>query len=187
MPDLKTFEERNARYAAGFDAGGLAMRPRSSVVVVTCVDARVDPAHFLGLEPGDALVIHNGGGRVTPDVVQNLGVLQFMFARMAEASGSSAPPLEVAIVHHTDCGAARLSNPQLQSALGAHLNVAPEQLARMAIADPHQSVREDLERLRAAPVLPDDLVVSGHVYDVGDGRLHEVFPPTALRGGRGAS
>jgi carbonic anhydrase len=76
MPDVQTLVDRNLEFASSFDQGDLAIMPRLSTLVLTCVDARVDPAHILGLELGDAVVMRNVGGRVTDDVIEHIGRLQ---------------------------------------------------------------------------------------------------------------
>jgi carbonic anhydrase len=117
MSDVTTLLERNRRFAADFSEGDLAIRPRLSTVVLTCLDARVDPAHLLGLELGDAVVLRNAGGRITPAVLRDLAVLGFLAGRLP---GNAAAQLELAIIHHTDCGAAQLS---------------PDRVATEAVAD----------------------------------------------------
>jgi len=89
----------------------------------------------------------------------------------------------VAIVHHTDCGASRFANPQVRQRLGQAAGTGEAAIERLAIADPQSSVAEDLDRLRAAPTLSDELVVAGYVYDVTDGQVRETFAPSSLREG----
>ncbi len=95
--------------------------------------------------------------------------------------GSGA--LEVAIVHHTDCGASRFADPQVRQRLGQSAGTGEAAIERLAISDPQTSVAEDLDRLRAAPTLPDELVVAGYVYNVTDGQVREIFAPASLRAG----
>lgn len=85
------------------------------------------------------------------------------------------------IVHHTDCGASRFANPQVRQRLGQAAGTGEAAIERLAIGDPQTSVAEDLDRLRAAPTLLDELVVAGYVYDVTDGQVHEISAPAALR------
>ena len=179
MADVQTLIDRNLVFASSFDQGDLAILPRLSTLVLTCVDARVDPAHILGLELGDAAVMRNIGGRVTDDVVEHIAILQALVGLVA--GGSAA--LEVAIVHHTDCGASRFANPQFRQRLGQAAGTGEAAIETLAITDPQTSVAEDLDRLRAAPTLPDELVVAGYVYDVTDGHVREAFAPASLREG----
>lgn len=177
MADVQTLIDRNSEFASSFDQGDLAILPRLSTLVVTCVDARVDPAHFLGLELGDALVIRTIGGRVTDSIIEQIAILQAL-AKLV-AGGSAA--LEVVLVHHTDCGANRFANPQVKRMLGQAAGTGEAAIERFAISEPQTSVSEDIERLRAVPTLPDELVVAGYVYDVTDGHVREVFAPASLR------
>lgn len=177
MADVQILLDRNLEFARTFDQGKLALLPRLSTLVVTCLDARVDPAHFLGLELGDAVVMRNIGGRVTDDLIEQIAILRGL---AAVAGGGS---FEVAIVHHTDCGASRFAHPQVRQKLGRAAGTGEAAIEKLAITDPQASVAEDLDRLRAAPTLPDELVVAGYVYDVTDGHVREIFAPTALREG----
>ncbi len=175
MSDVQILVDRNLEFASSFDQGDLAIVPRLSTLVVTCLDARVDPAHFFGLELGDAVVMRNIGGRVTDEVIEQIAILR----GLAVVLGAGA--LEVAIVHHTDCGASRFANPELRQRLGQAAGTGETAIERLASIDPQTSVAEDLDRLRAAPVLPDELVVAGYVYDVTDGQVNEISAPAALR------
>ena len=178
MADVQILVDRNLEFASTFNQGHLAIMPRLSTLVLTCVDARVDPAHILGLELGDAVVMRNIGGRVTDDAIEHIAILQALGTKLA---GGDPFTLEVAIVHHTDCGASRFANPQVRQMLGKAAGTGEAAIERLAITDPQISVAEDIDRLRAAPNLPDQLVVAGYVYDVTDGNLRETFAPAALR------
>ena len=180
MTDFQTLIDRNFEFASRFDQGDLAILPRLSTLVLTCLDARVDPAHFLGLELGDAVVMRNIGGRVTDEVIKQIAILQTLAAMLG---GGGEAAFEVAIVHHTDCGASRFANPQVRQRLGQAAGTGEAAIERLAIIDPQTSVAEDLDRLRSAPNLPDELVVAGYVYDVTDGHVRETFAPTSLREG----
>ncbi len=182
MSDVQTLIDRNLEFASSFDQGDLAILPRLSTLVLTCLDARVDPAHILGLELGDAVVMRNIGGRVTDEVIEHIAILRALAALV----GSGSFALEVAVVHHTDCGASRFANPQVRQRLGQAAGTGEAAIERLAITDPQISVAEDLDRLRAAPTLPDELVVAGYVYDVTDGHVREIIAPAALRKGDGS-
>jgi carbonic anhydrase len=176
MADLQTLIDGNLEFARSFNQGGLAIRPRLSTLVLTCLDARVDPAHFLGLQLGDAFVMRNIGGRVTDEVIEQIAILR----ALAMVFGGGAA-LEVAIVHHTDCGTSRFADPQARQRLSQAAGTGEAAIERLAVTDPQTSVAEDLDRLRAAPTLPDELVVAGYVYDVTDGHVREVSAPASLR------
>ena len=177
MADAHTLIDRNLEFANSFNQGDLTLLPRLSILVLTCLDARVDPAHLFGLELGDAVVMRNIGGRVTDEVIEQIAILR----GLAVVIGNGA--LEVAIVHHTDCGTSRFANPQVRKKLAQASGTGEAAIERLAISDPQTSVAEDLDRLRAAPTLPDELVVAGYVYDVTDGQVRETFAPAPLRAG----
>ena len=181
MSDLPQLLEGNRRFAYRFNQGGLPIHPRRSTIVLTCLDARVDPAHIFDLKLGDALVIRNAGGRVTPAVARDLAVLGLLPTGLP---GDAAVTLELAIVHHTDCGMSRFADPAARRALAQRIGIEPDEVATtMAIADPAQSVRDDIARLRTTPSA-DTLVASGFVYDVADGTIRQVVSPTTLEGVR---
>ena len=167
--------DRNHRFAADFADAGLPILPRLRTVILTCGDARVDPAHVLGLELGDAVVIRNNGGRVTPEVIQEIAALTFLVSRM---DGDTPGPFELVLMQHTQCGAERFADPQLQRAMKAAIGV---DVAPVAIVDHNASLQEDLERLRNARQVPDHVIVSAFLYDVADGIAREVIAPAALR------
>jgi carbonic anhydrase len=177
MADVQTLVDRNLEFARSFDKGNLAMLPRLSTLVLTCLDARVDPAYYLGLELGDAFVMRNIGGRVTDEVIGQIAILR---ALVAVAGGAA---LNVVIVHHTDCGTSRFADPEARQRIGQAAGTGEAVIERLAVTDPQTSVTEDLDRLRAASILPDELVVAGYVYDVTDGHVRETFAPASLREG----
>ncbi len=177
MSELTELIDRNRAFAVEY-GGPLNIVPKFSTIVLSCVDARVDPAHFLGLEPGEALVMRNAGARVTKDVELDIGILWTLGRKMA---GDKNRGFELAIVQHTDCGYERLDNPELQAALSQRLGMDQSEIGQLANADHVASIREDIEKLRGSELVPNEVVVSGHVYDVGDGRMREVVPPKWLR------
>ena len=177
MGDVQTLIDRNQDFASSFNQGDLVILPRLSTLVLTCLDARVDPAHLFGLKLGDAVVMRNIGGRVTDEIIEHIAILR----ALAGLVGGGA--FEVAIVHHTDCGASRFANPEVRRKLSQAAGTGEPAIERLAITDPQTSVAEDIDRLRAAPTLPDELVVAGYVYDVTDGHIRETFAPASLREG----
>ena len=178
--DLTALLERNRSFAEQFEAGDLTIRPRMSTIILTCVDARVDPAHLFGLGLGEAVVIRNAGGRITPAVVGDLSVLGVLAANMP---GGSAMQPELVVIHHTDCGMSRLANPAILEQVATRLSLNVDEVVAMAITDPAISVENDVERLRQTPGAPDQLVVSGFIYDVSSGTITQVVPPAPLRAG----
>ena len=175
MATDQTLIERNALFAANFGHADLKIKPQMSTLIVGCVDARVDPAHLLGLDPGDAVVMRNVGGRVTDEVIQHIRILQSLGLLMMGVD------LDVALIHHTGCGASLFTNLDLVEALSEALSADSSVIESLAITDPIDSIATDIERLRAAEILPDDMLVAGYVYDVNDGHLNQIVAPTPLR------
>ncbi len=167
MTATDTLTARNAAFVDRAEGVDLPLVPNHPVLIVSCSDARTDPAHFLDLEPGDALVIRSIGGRVTPAVLEEIA----WFQAMAAAATGNRPSVEVMIVHHTDCGTSRLADPGVRELLGGATSTDPDRLAAIAISSPIESVRADVAIVRSDDRLPDGLVVTGHVYDVTTGEL----------------
>ncbi|WP_319453607.1 MULTISPECIES: carbonic anhydrase [unclassified Mycobacterium] len=166
MAVVDTLAERNDDFARTRFIPGLPMLPRLRTLVVGCVDPRVDPAHVLGLETGDAAVIRNVGGRVTPDVVAELALL----GRLARSLvGSAAPVIDLIVMQHTDCGITRLQDPP--DMLAAYFRVDPTDLADKHVADARAAVASDIAVLQSAPQLAAAFRVTGVVYDVDSGRI----------------
>ena len=178
MSDLPVLLERNRSITDAFTDGDLLIRPRLSTIVLTCVDSRVDLAHIFDLGLGDAVVIRNAGGRVTPAVMGDLAVLGVLAANMP---GASPMQPELVVMHHTDCGMGRLADPTVQQQVAKRLGLSVEEAAALAITDPTKSVRADIERLRRTPGAPAELVVSGLVYNVAAGTVEQVVAPAPLR------
>ena len=178
MADLKTLLDRNRGFAEKFDAGELNIRPRMSMILLTCVDARVDPAHLFGLELGDAIVIRNAGGRITPAVLKDLAILGVLAANLP---GDGALQPQLVVIHHTDCGTARLANPPIQQQVAKRLSLSDDEVAAMAVTDPTKTVQADIELLRRLPGTPDAPIVTGLVYDVSNGTIDQIVPPAPLR------
>jgi len=169
--------DRNRRIAEGAD-GELPALPRSRLVVLACMDHRVDPAAVLGLELGDAVVIRNPGGRVTPAFVQQLEVLTRVFPQVAAGEDS----FELALIQHTECGFARLSGAEEHRGLVAgYFGVPPERLGERAPGDPYEGVRADIELLAGEESVPGSLAVAGLVYEMGSRRLELVERRAPLR------
>ena len=178
MSELTALLDRNRSFVEKFEAGDLTIRPRMSTFILTCIDSRVDPAHLFELGLGDAIVIRNGGGWITPAVLRDLAILGVLADNLP---GSGAPKPELVVIHHTDCGMGRLAIPAIQQQLAERLGVSNDEVAAMAITDPTATVKDAIERLRNTPRTPDQLVVSGLVYDVANGTITEVVAPAPLR------
>ncbi len=167
MSELPAILEANERYAAGFAKGDLPMPPARRLAVLTCMDARIDPAQALGLAEGDAHVIRNAGGRASDDALRSLVISQQLLGTR-----------EVLVVHHTDCGMLTFTNEQLRDQLRTTLGADASHVDFLPFADLEESVREDVRRIQASPFIAADIPVSGFIYDVRTGRLQQVVPPT---------
>jgi carbonic anhydrase len=151
----------NAAYAAGFDPSGLSARPQRRVAVLTCMDARIDPARMLGLAPGDAHVIRNAGGLATDDAIRSLLLSQRLLGTE-----------EVLVIHHTGCGLEGLDEEGFQAEIESETG-APLPFSLGAFADLDADVARTVERLMACAWLPRR-TIRGFVFDVETGRLREV-------------
>jgi carbonic anhydrase len=178
MTKLASLLERNRRFAAT-DARQLApplpFLPRAGLFIVCCMDCRVDPEEYLGLEFGEALVARNTGGRVTPAVIQDIAYAGYL----VDTKAPDGPYFEVAIIHHTDCGSRLLEDEQLRHGFAERGGYDERMLAGLAVTDPAQTVRADVERLLAAPQISAHTRVSGHVYDVDAGLITTVVDSTS--------
>jgi carbonic anhydrase len=162
--------ERNRAFAAERGQEGAVVFPRLGLFVITCLDPRVDPAHFLGLSLGDAIVVRNVGGRVTPEVINDLAFL----GQIAENVLPEGPLFEAAVIHHTQCGSGALADATFRRRYAERIGADESTLRERAILDPADTVKQDVERLRSAPAIPQRVSVSGHVYDVVTGLVETV-------------
>ncbi|MDR5773889.1 carbonic anhydrase [Caballeronia sp. LP006] len=168
--------ERNAHFVQTRFEPELKMLPSLGTIVVGCVDPRVDPAAVLGLEQGEAAVIRNVGGRLNRSLLETLAVLSVV----ARAAGRPNGGRNLVLLQHTDCGIIGCHR-HAPALLAQYLDVEPSALDALAITEPYQAVALDVAALKANTTLPDDLVVSGLVYDVKTGRVETVVPPAPLR------
>jgi carbonic anhydrase len=164
--------ERNRAFAAGDGHEGAVVFPELRLFVVTCLDPRVDPAHLLGLGLGDAMVVRNVGGRVTPEVINDVAFI----SQIAENALPEGDLLEVAVLHHTQCGAAALSDETFRGRYAERIGAHEADLRDRAILDPTATVKTDVERLRSASAVSQRMAVSGHVYDVETGLVETIIP-----------
>jgi carbonic anhydrase len=163
----------NEQFARAFTAVPLGL-PAAQVIVVTCLDHRVDPAITLGLKLGDAPVLRNAGGRVTEPVIEEIAYLAFLGRRLTGGPVDGDQSVEVAVIHHTQCGTGFLADPGFRREASEATGVDEAALEASAVADPHITVKADVEHLLASPLLPSQMSVSGHVYDVETGRVTTV-------------
>jgi carbonic anhydrase len=162
---------RNRTFAATGGHEGAVVFPNLRLFVITCLDPRVDPAHFLGLGLSDAMVLRNVGGRVTPEVINDVAFI----GQLAEAALPDGPLFEVAVIHHTQCGTGALADDTFRRSYARRIGAEEPTLREQAVLDPAATVTRDVERLRHAPAISPQVAVSGHVYDVVTGLVHTVL------------
>jgi len=172
----------NRSYASNFgDKGKLAMPPARRFAILTCMDARLDPAKYAGLAEGDAHVIRNAGGRASDDAIRSLVISYKLLGTR-----------EFFVIHHTDCGMEFFTNEVMRGLLASSLETAEltakgfrdvgrgpgskagEYIEWLTIHDQKQAVIDDVERIRNHPLVPKSIPVYGFVYDVHSGKLIEV-------------
>jgi carbonic anhydrase len=180
--------EANAKYSADFtDKGKLAMPPARRFAILTCMDARLDPAKFAGLAEGDAHVIRNAGGRASDDAIRSLVISYKLLGTQ-----------EFFVVHHTECGMLYFTNEKMREMLASSLETAqltaqgfqdvgkgpgsPEgnYIEWLTFKDANQAVLDDVARIKMHPLIPKTIPVHGYIYDVKTGKLVEVEGAKAL-------
>ena len=161
VDSFKDLVDGNDTFIETFPNGSLSPIPRRHLAVVTCMDCRIDPLAMFGLAAGDIHVMRNAGARITPDMLRSLikSVNQLEVDR-------------IAIVHHTDCGAAKIDLPSLREKVAAATGSDPIDVEFHLIADQTAALDADLEAVRTCPYLPVGTAVAGFIYDVESGRAH---------------
>ena len=190
MPILDEILVANEAYAATFgDKSQLALPPARGVAVLTCMDARLDPAKYAGLAEGDAHVIRNAGGRASDDAIRSLVISYKLLGTK-----------EWFVIHHTNCGMEFFTDEVMRGPAGQQpgdsrpgrrrilrrgdgprVRRGRAQSSWLTISDNAQSVVEDVARIRSHPLVPGSIPIHGYIYDVGTGRLVEVPSATASR------
>jgi carbonic anhydrase len=184
---LKEVLAANQTYAAEFgDKSKLALPPARRFAILTCMDARMDPAKFAGLAEGDAHVIRNAGGRASDDAIRSLVISYKLLGTR-----------EWFVIHHTDCGMLYFTNEVIRDLLSQSLKTASldngewkdsgagpgsyagDFIEWLTIRNQEESVLADVERIKSHPLVPADIPVYGYVYDVKSGRLIEVKQASA--------
>jgi carbonic anhydrase len=184
MNTLDRLLQRNKEFAAQQSAAGTLMpslaraMPDVKAMIISCADMRADPAHVLGIKPGEAVVLRNIGGRITPGLLEQLGLLGRIGQVAGEAPGGGGE-FHIIVMQHTDCGSTRLVG---DPAMLAHYFQIPEsELKAKAVGDPRAAVAVDVAALRAIPALPAAWLISGLVYNVATGLVEVVVPPAPIR------
>jgi len=185
---LQEVIEANERYAGAFGAkGALAMPPARRFAILTCMDARLDPAKFAGLAEGDAHVIRNAGGRASDDAIRSLVISHKLLGTR-----------EWFVIHHTNCGMEFFTNDVMRDLLEQSLDTAELRggswvdvgrgpgsraggfIEWLTIADQAKSVVDDVTRIRTHPLVSPSIAIYGYVYDVATGRLAEVLEASSV-------
>ena len=176
--------ERNKDFAAAQSAAGALMPslpralPNVKAIIIGCADMRVDPCHVLGIELGEAVVMRNIGGRITPGLLEQLGLLGRIGQVAGEIPGGGGE-FHLIVLQHTDCGMTRLAgDPAL---LTRYFQVQEGELKTKSVSDPRTAVAVDVAALKAIPALPGEWLLSGLVYDVATGLVEIVVPPAPIR------
>jgi carbonic anhydrase len=164
--------ERNRTFAGAGGHEGAVVFPNLRLFVITCLDPRVDPAHILGLGLSDAIVVRNVGGRVSQEVINDVAFI----GQIAEMMLPDGPLFEVAVIHHTQCGAGAFADDAFRRDYAERIGAPESSLREHAVLDPIATVTHDVKRLRSAGAISPRIAVSGYVYDVVDGLVQTVIP-----------
>ena len=156
--------QANISYSDGFTLRGIAPVAARGFALVTCMDSRIEPLTMLGLHPGDAKILRNAGGRVTPDVIRSL-VLATHFLDVEE----------IAVMQHTNCALANETDAGVRTRLGAKGTTEVDDWQFLAMPDPDAALVADVNLLRACPELPAGVQIEGWRYDVETGRIHRII------------
>ena len=160
MSYFENFLKANQAYVELHGDLHLSIKPKTKVAIVTCMDSRLHVAPALGLALGDAHILRNAGGRVTEDMIRSLVISQ-------QQMGTR----EIVVLHHTDCGAQTFENGPFQEYLKKELGVDVSDKDFLPFQDIDESVREDMQLLIESPLIPDDVIISGAIYDVDTGSM----------------
>lgn len=163
MDVFRDMVDGNERYVESFPFGDLGAVPRRRLAIVTCMDCRINPLAIFGFEPGDVHVMRNAGARITPDMLRSLikSVNQLEVER-------------IAIVHHTDCGAAKITLPVLRERVAKATGNDPSEVEFHLIGDQSAAIEADVEAVRTCPWFPVGTAVAGFLYDVTTGVVEQV-------------
>ena len=164
MSYFENFLKANQAYVELHGDLHLSIKPKTKVAIVTCMDSRLHVAPALGLALGDAHILRNAGGRVTEDMLRSLVISQQQLGTR-----------EIVVLHHTDCGAQTFQNKDFQEHLKRELGVDVSGQDFLPFQDIDESVREDMKLLQESPLIPDDVVISGAIYDVDTGSMREIY------------
>lgn len=178
----------NENYIAEFgDKGNLPLPPGRRFAILTCMDARLDPAKYAGLSEGDAHVIRNAGGRASDDAIRSLVISYKLLGTR-----------EWFVIHHTNCGMELFTDDIMRGLLSNSLQTATidengwrnvqenggsdeaKFIPFLTINNLAESVTEDVARIKNHPLVPKDIPIYGYIYDVKTGKLKEVEAATEI-------
>jgi len=174
---LETLLDRNKAFAA---TDAVAKNPKIPFIpnqlsyIITCIDPRTDPAAFLGVDLGDAIVHRVVGGRVTPAVLRDVAYINYLL----DTKAPDGPWFELAVIHHTGCGSTFLADPELRRDFAARGGFNDADLAWLPATDPAATVRADVNTLISARQISRNIRISGYVYNTATGALETVVVPT---------
>jgi len=184
--ELDSVLKANAAYAKSFTKGQLALPPARRMAILTCMDARLDPAKYAGLAEGDAHVIRNAGGRASDDAIRSLVISYKLLGTR-----------EWFVIHHTDCGMETFTDEVMRGLLRGSLKTAAldakgwkdvgagpgshegDYIDWLTVRDRSDSVVDDVRRIRSHPLVPGDIPIHGFIYDVRTGKMIEIPAATA--------
>ena len=188
MSILSDVLDANAKYSAGFgDKASLAIPPAKKYAILTCMDARLDPAKFAGFAEGDVHVIRNAGGRASNDAIRSLVISYKLLGTK-----------ELFVIHHTECGMLYFNDEIMRDLLASSLETAQltpdgfkdvgrgpgstdgQYIKWLTFRDQKQAVLDDVTRIRTHPLVPKTIPVYGYIFDVKSGKLVEVEGAKAL-------
>src|SRR5580700_7680029 len=177
MSQVDDLLQRNKEFAARQSAAGTLMpslpraMPKVKAIIIGCADMRVDPAHLLGTRPGEAVVLRNIGGRITPGLLEQMGLLGRIGQVAGEIPGGGGE-FHLIVLQHTDCGITRLAGDPAM--LARYFQIQEPELKAKSVADPRTAIAVDVAVFRAVQGLPGDWLISGLVYDVATGLVEIV-------------
>jgi carbonic anhydrase len=181
LSNLAPLLDRNRAFASdpGLRQGmpRLPFVPNQNLYIVTCIDPRVDPAQILGVRLGEAIVQRDIGGRITPAVLADIAYIGYL----VDTKAPEGPYFEVAIIHHTDCGSTLLADDDLRHGFAQRIGTDERTLADTPVLDPARTVRTDVNRVLWDEQIPQNVHVSGHVYDVATGLVTTIVEARARK------
>lgn len=163
MADFKDLLAANEQFADNFGLSGFDGVAHAGVAMVTCMDSRIDPLAMIGLEPGDAKILRNPGGRVTDQALVALvmGVTLLNVRR-------------ILVVEHTRCAMATSTESELHEKISASAGMDASWLSLGVITNQKSTIRADVQKVRSHPLISNDVLVGGFLYDVETGMLDQV-------------